>query len=257
MHLHREPQEQHTEVLGESITKVGVINPVTVRRYPLLGNYYGVMSGWRRVQAAMKNGDLEIECKVMRNCSNELAKEIALRANIDCWLSKDEEEQSILDLFKFHTEKERELRGQQPDGVGTRGPGRPTNRDIAAIRKTAADSKRSERTVKRVLDRAETATPETMHTGAITKADTDELTNPAGDASAKNDVAQEVAALVRAIKPVSKKHLDPLLERTAGAGPEVLAEIEASDIEHLIAFKTSVDMLLHRIGRDEEHAKAA
>jgi hypothetical protein len=253
-HFHREPAESQTEILGQSITSVGLIHPIVVRRYPRKGNYYGVIGGWNRVLAALKNGDTTIWAKVMKNCPDALAAEISLRENMDRFQSEDDERRGLAELTQYFTKEEQDLRAHQPDGDGTRKPGRPPSPENIAIQKVAAISKKNPRTIKRKLKREERLAPDTTDAdegSEIDSSDTEYLNSVSAEKHGKDDIAQAFATCVAALHRFRMKYVDDLMDHLRDATPEAIAHVDESDISLLEADIQTLTMLLARAqGRD-------
>jgi ParB-like chromosome segregation protein Spo0J len=258
---HRDPQERQTGILGQSIISVGLINPVVVRRLPRKGNYFGVISGWTRVLAAKNNGETTIWCKVMRGCSDELAEEIGLRANTECWRTEADQDRDLGKLVEYYTEKEQELRALNPVGDASPKPGRPASPENAAIKKAAAEKGLSRQTVKRRVKSAKNIPSDVTAAGAgeageMDATDAESVDNPPGETHAENSLVQASSEFASSARRFGKNKVERFRTGFVDAGPDDIAQIPESDINDVATLIDQLQKLLAAMkGRENEDEK--
>ncbi len=213
-HLKRLATETHVQGLVRSITALGLLlHPPIVRRLPGKGHLFGVIAGEARIEALRKSGAMTVECKLLKECTDEMAEEISIRENVDRHLSQEDEERSRAALAKFLTDKEEAALVSAPGDGGKKPPGRPRSLVSKAIQKAAKLKGVSEKTIKRSMK------PPMLPATEATVADADgesiawePLPTHEGKAGqAERGMVEELARFVAALDRFREKHLVPLL----------------------------------------------
>ncbi len=101
--------EKSLKELAQSIRAQGVLQPLVVRKHPVLANHYELVAGERRWRA-LKQIDVTTVPVVLRNVSDNEILEVSLLENIQREnLTVIEEAQSYYDLLQIHGYTQEEL----------------------------------------------------------------------------------------------------------------------------------------------------
>jgi len=78
VHFEREHSDNSIDEMSDSVNRVGVINPLSVRK---LGKVYELLAGERRLKAAKKSGAKVVSCKVYVGIDDYKAELISIEEN--------------------------------------------------------------------------------------------------------------------------------------------------------------------------------
>jgi ParB-like nuclease domain len=247
----------------------GQLQPIIVRHNKYDKRYYWVIAGMHRLTAALQAGDKKIMCKVLAKCSDEQAKEISLRENLDRGLNDADERRARAELAAMLGKRERNQRYLQEQSDLRCGRGRPPSPERVGMRKAAEVAGVTERTIERDVTYMSKLCPEAKRAvlnDEINTKDADKLTRLPPEKQVeqlkimrKPQVLEDVQEdprvgrfieLVNALTKVESKHLFRFVKSLDTAPPDFFSGIEERELIRLARFVKAMRSLLAEIPKD-------
>jgi len=257
-------------VLKESTSSdCGQLQPIIVRHNKYDKRYFWVIAGMHRLTAAIQAGDKKIMCRVLAKCSDEQAKEISLRENLDRGLNDADERRARAELAEMLGKRERDRRYLEEQSDLRCGRGRPPSPERVGMRKAAEVAGVTERTVERDVTYMSKLCPEAKRAvlnDEINTKDADKLTRLPPEKQLeqlkimrKPQVLEDVQEdprvgkfieLVSALTKVESKHIFRFVRSLDSAPPDFFSGIEERELIRLARFVKAMRSLLAEIPKD-------